>query len=71
MLAERDWEHKAREYQADFANHARGLLSAAIAIADHECKRPDGVTFHATLDFRMALSNIERAVALVRKAFEK
>jgi hypothetical protein len=64
----KDWEAKSRSYQDDFARQARGLLSAAVDIAEHEAKRPGGVTFQATQEFRNALSNVERAVARIRKA---
>ena len=67
-LLRKDWEAKSRSYQDEFARHARGLLSAAIDLAEHDGKRPRGVTFLVTQEFRTAVSNIERAVARIRKA---
>jgi len=66
-LLRKDWEAKARSYQNDFARQARGLLSAAIDLAEHQASRPRGLSFHVTHEFRSAVSNVERAVARIRK----
>ncbi len=64
----RDWSAKARSYQDDFARNARGALAAALSLSNHAKKRPHGVTLHTTSEFNTAVGNLERAVALIKKA---
>jgi flagellar biosynthesis GTPase FlhF len=67
-IARSDWNAKAKLYQDDFASHARGALAAAMHLAEHNKKRPRDVTLHMTTEFRNAVNNLEKAVALVKKA---
>jgi len=67
-LLKKDWSAKARVYQDDMARNARGFLAAARSLADHDKNRPSGVTLQATSEFRTAMQNIKRAVALIEKA---
>jgi hypothetical protein len=67
-IERKDWSAKAKRYQDEFASHARGALAAAMQLAEHNKKRPKGVTLHMTTDFRNAVTNLEKAVALVKKA---
>jgi hypothetical protein len=67
-LARASWSAKAKVYQEDFARHARGALAAAMQLAEHNKKRPKDVTLYMTSEFRNAVTNLEKAVALVKKA---
>jgi ParB-like nuclease family protein len=67
-LLKKDWNAKARVYQEEMARHARGFLAAALSLAEHDNKRPKGVTLQATSEFRKAVENINRAIALIEKA---
>ena len=66
-LLRNDWSAKAKMYQEDAARQARGFLAAAMNLAEHSKKRPAGVTLQITGEFKTALQNIKRAVALIDK----
>jgi hypothetical protein len=67
-LERASWSAKAKSYQEDFARNARGALAAAMNLAEHDKKRPKDFTLYVTSEFRNAVSNLERAVALIKKA---
>jgi hypothetical protein len=67
-IARASWSAKAKIYQDEFARNARGALAAAMNLAEHDKKRPRDLTLHVTSEFRNAISNLERAVALIKKA---
>jgi hypothetical protein len=67
-LARASWSARAKTLQEDFARNARGALAAAMNLAEHDKKRPRDLTLHVTSEFRNAISNLERAVALIKKA---
>lgn len=69
-LVRQDWSKKAGLLQGDFARHARGMLAAALDLSDHAKKRPQGVTLHMTGEFRDAVKNAEKAVALIGKVIK-
>jgi hypothetical protein len=67
-IARASWSARAKTLQEDFARNARGALAAAMNLAEHDKKRPRDLTLHVTSEFRNAISNLERAVALIKKA---
>ena len=67
-LFRKDWAAKAASYQAEFARNARGMLAAAIELAEHNRKRPKGVTLHMTNEFSQAVKKAEDALSQMRKA---
>ncbi len=66
-LLRNDWKAKAKNYQEEFARGARTMLAAAMALAHHDKKRPDGVTLLVTSEFRHAVTKAEEALKLIRK----
>jgi hypothetical protein len=66
-LLRQDWEAKAKALQEHFSRQCRGMLSDAHQLSDHTKKRPRGVSFYVTSEFRSAVDNAEKAVALIRK----
>ena len=67
-LLKKDWSAKAANYQAEFARNARGMLAAAIDLANHNRNRPKGVTLHTTSEFSHAVKKAEDALSQMRKA---
>jgi len=66
-LLRQDWEAKAKKLQGAFSRNCRSMLSAVMELVDHDKKRPKGVTFFVTGEFRTAIENAEKALSLIRK----
>jgi hypothetical protein len=66
-MLRKDWETKAKLLQEEFSRDCRGMLRSAMNLADHTKKRPHGVTFFVSGEFKTAIANVEKAVALLKK----
>jgi hypothetical protein len=62
------WERRAEILRHEFGKCSRGALTAAVRLAEHEKKRPEGETFMATGEFKDAIREITKFLSRLEKA---
>jgi hypothetical protein len=68
----KDWGARMRKHQDEFARHAREMLKAADHLVEQQKRASKVITScYVSVEFRKAIDDVERAVALVRKTWRE